>query len=265
LVKAVIPAAGFGTRFLPVTKTIPKEMLPIVNKPTIQFVVEEAVHSGITEILIVTGRGKRAIEDYFDNNPELETFLRERGNSEALQRVMEVNKMASIHFIRQNEPKGLGEAILHAESFVGNDDFAVLLGDDLICSDEPALKQLLNHYHKDKGSYVLLQEIHDSSIKDYGVASGIEEGNDFFRLSKIVEKPKEPETKLAVVGRYILQPDIFNQLREEKPSGELQLTGALARMKPLYGVRLKGTRYDIGSKKGYLQANIAFGKIQGLV
>lgn len=264
--KAIIPAAGLGTRLLPVTKTIPKEMLPVVDKPAIQFIVEEAVDSGIDEILIITGKGKRAIENYFDRAFELESYLEKKGDLESLERIKKVNDLPKIHFIRQKKPNGLGDAILYAESFVNGEDFAVLLGDDIIDSKEPALKQLINFYEKNKGTYVAVEEKNDSSISNYGVVSGEKLEENFFKVLEIEEKPKQPKSNLAIIGRYILNSNIFNYLKKADLNlGELQLTDSLAKMNPLFAVKINGKRYDIGNKEGYLTANIEFGKKRGII
>lgn len=259
--KAVIPAAGWGTRFLPATKAQPKEMLPLVDKPAIQYVVEEAVASGIDTILIITGRGKRAIEDHFDYSPELETYLQERGDRHLAEVIKKIPDMAHIHYLRQKEPKGLGHAVLCAERFVGYEPFAVLLGDDLIESDPPCLKQMLRIQERLGGSVIAVREVAEAEVSRYGIIEGkkLEEG--LYKVEDLVEKPRpgEAPSRLAVIGRYILSPTIFGLLRETEPGfgGEIQLTDGLQRLcqlEPVYAYMFAGRRYDIGDKLGYLQA-----------
>lgn len=263
--KAIIPAAGLGTRFLPATKSQPKEMMPIIDKPTIQYIVEEAVSSGIEEILIVTNRTKKAIEDYFDKSIELEMELENKEKQELLEVVKKISDIANIYYIRQKEPKGLGHAILTTKTFVGNEPFAVLLGDDVITSKTPVLKQMMEVYQTYKSCVVGVQNVNWEDVNKYGIISGklIEE-----RISKIdnmVEKPDKgtAPSNLAVLGRYIITPDIFPILEKQEvgSGGEVQLTDALcklAKSKPIYSYNFIGKRYDIGNKLGFLQANIEF-------
>ncbi|MGG2466348.1 UTP--glucose-1-phosphate uridylyltransferase GalU [Paraclostridium bifermentans] len=263
--KAIIPAAGLGTRFLPATKSQPKEMLPIIDKPTIHYIVEEAVASGIEEILIVTSRTKKAIEDYFDKSIELEIELENKEKQELLDTVKKISDIANIYYIRQKEPKGLGHAILTTKSFVGNESFAVLLGDDVITSETPVLKQMIDVYEKYQSSIIGVQSVNWEDVHKYGIISGkfIED-----RISKIeymVEKPLKSNapSNLAVLGRYIITPDIFPILENQEAGsgGEIQLTDALcklAKTKSIYSYDFIGKRYDIGSKIGFLQANIEF-------
>lgn len=263
--KAVIPAAGFGTRFLPATKSQPKEMLPIVDTPVIQYVVEEAVASGITDILIIIGKGKRAIEEHFDRNFYLEAQLIEQGKEKELEQIRKISELADIHFVWQKELKGLGDAVNCANLHVGDQPFAVLLGDTLISSDSPATQQLVEVYDRYKGSVVLIQQIDRERVSRYGVISGEEIAPCVYKLDGLVEKPTPAEalSNLAVAGRYVFTPDIFDCLARIKPGkgGELQLTDAMQLMladKPMYGRLLDGRRYDIGNKQGFIKTNIEF-------
>jgi len=229
ITKAVIPAAGLGTRFLPATKAQPKEMLPIVDKPAIQYIVEEAVASGIEDILIITGRGKRAIEDHFDRAVELELLLEEKGNGELLKMVREISNMADIHYIRQKEPKGLGHAIYCARKFIGNEPFAVLLGDDIVRSEVPCLKQLINVYERYQVSILGVQEVKKEEVSRYGIVKVMDVNrNGVLEIEDLIEKPKPEEapSNLAIMGRYILTPEIFEALEKTQPGtgGEVQLT-----------------------------------------
>ncbi|MFD1463824.1 UTP--glucose-1-phosphate uridylyltransferase GalU [Paenibacillus farraposensis] len=260
--KAIIPAAGLGTRFLPATKAQPKEMLPIVDKPTIQYIVEEAIASGIEDIMIVTGRNKRAIEDHFDRSVELEMALQKK--EELLKIVKSISKMADIHYIRQKEPLGLGHAISCARKFVGNEPFAVLLGDDIIESEVPCLKQLIQVYEHERKSVVGVQKVDWSDTHKYGiVAPGAQTGNQIGVLN-LVEKPKQnAPSNLAIMGRYILDPKIFTYLMDTLPGadGEIQLTDALCGIaydQGLIAVQFEGKRYDVGDKFGFLQATVDF-------
>jgi len=268
--KAVFPAAGLGTRFLPATKAQPKEMLPLVDKPIIQYVVEEAVHSGIENIIIVTGRGKNAIEDHFDVSYELEKILESRGQQELLQVVRQVSDLVKFSYVRQKEALGLGHAILMARELVGEEPFAVLLGDDIIDSPTPCLRQMLDVQESHPGSIIAIQEVPRDTLANYGVISGQPVAYNgatdrLYQLSDLVEKPS-PETapsNLAVIGRYILEPQIFEALAATKPGagGEIQLTDALRallRERPIYGLRFEGKRYDAGDKLGYLAATVEF-------
>jgi UTP--glucose-1-phosphate uridylyltransferase len=259
--KAVIPAAGFGTRMLPATKAQPKEMLPIVDKPAIQYIVEEAIRSGITSILIVTGRNKSSIEDHFDKSVELEQSLEENGKWELLNQIQGISKMADIHFVRQKEPLGLGHAVLCAEAFIGDDPFAVLLGDDIMVSDPPALQQLIQVYDKFQKPIVGVKQVPQEDVGKYGIISYSGKHNRMYQVKDLVEKPlpaKSP-SNVAVMGRYILKPSIFQLLRKIKrgAGNEFQLTDALRLACPhdgLMAMELKGERYDIGDKFGYLKA-----------
>jgi len=265
--KAVIPAAGFGTRFLPATKTVPKELFPIIDTPTLQLIVEEALSAGIEEILIITSASKNAIIDHFDRNADLERFLKEKNKPVELKIVEDVGNLADIHFIRQKEQKGLGHAILHAETFVGNEPFAVLLGDDLFKGAKPAIKELMEVYDKYGGSVVGTLEVSASETKKYGIVEP-EKAMDanVFKLKGVVEKP-DPSVApslSAISGRYILSPTIFSILRTQKPGvgGEIQLTDAiltLLKEEPVYSCDIIVKRYDIGSRVGYLEAIIDFG------
>lgn len=267
--KAVIPVAGFGTRFLPFTKAMPKEMLPIIDKPTIQYIVEEAVKSGITDILFVTAShsNKRSIEDHFDINHELEGLLEKKGKDEFLQMVRELSNLANIQYVRQKEAKGLGHAILCAKTFIGNDDFAVLLGDDVVVSEEPAIHQLITAYEKINKSIMGVQEISMDVVDKYGVVS-LTDPNSTDKLSQMkdfVEKPtreKAPSNR-AVLGRYILTSSIFAFLESqvEGAGNEIQLTDAVKRMmaeEDVYAYTFEGKRYDIGDKLGFLKATVDF-------
>lgn len=263
--KAIIPAAGLGTRFLPATKAMPKEMLPIVDKPTIQYIIEEAVASGIEDIIIVTGKGKRAIEDHFDNSFELEQNLIEKGKFELLSEVQKSSQMADIHYIRQKEPKGLGHAIWCARKFIGNEPFAVLLGDDIVHAEKPCLKQLIDQYERYQASVLGVQKVPMEEVSRYGIVNGNEIGERFFSVNSLVEKPKKEEapSNLAIMGRYILNPRIFDILGEQGPGagGEIQLTDAIAGLnqyEAVYAYDFEGTRHDVGEKMGFIQTTIEF-------
>lgn len=264
--KAVIPAAGLGTRFLPATKACPKEMLPIVDKPTIQYIIEEALASGIKDILIITGHNKRSIEDHFDYNPELELNLREHGKDELLALVKEIGDI-NLHYIRQKEPKGLGHAILCAKSFVGDEPFAVLLGDDVVYNEEqPCLQQLLDVYDATGASVLGCQTVPQEKVSYYGiVASEATEDARIFKVNDMVEKPavEEAPSRLAVLGRYVITPEIFAILEQTAPGrgGEIQLTDALkvlAKEQAMYAYDFVGRRYDVGDKQGYLEATVEY-------
>ena len=264
--KAVIPAAGLGTRFLPATKACPKEMLPIVDKPTIQYIIEEALASGIKDILIITGHNKRSIEDHFDYNPELELNLREHGKDELLALMKEIGDI-NLHYIRQKEPKGLGHAILCAKSFVGDEPFAVLLGDDVVYNEEkPCLQQLLDVYDATGASVLGCQTVPQEKVSSYGiVASEATEDARIFKVSNMVEKPavEEAPSRLAVLGRYVITPEIFAILEQTAPGrgGEIQLTDALkvlAKEQAMYAYDFVGRRYDVGDKQGYLEATVEY-------
>lgn len=261
--KAVIPAAGLGTRFLPATKATPKEMLPIVDKPTIQYIIEEALAAGIEDILIITGRSKRAIEDHFDRSIELELNLEASGKISELQMVKDISEIR-IHYIRQKEPRGLGHAILCAKQFIGDEPFAVLLGDDVVDSEVPALKQLIDVYDKTGASVLGVQEVPQEKVSAYGiVASEPTADARTFKVSDMVEKPKASEapSRLAVLGRYVINPEIFPILEVTHPGrgNEIQLTDALkelAKQQEMYAYNFAGRRYDVGDKQGFLEATV---------
>ena len=264
--KAVIPAAGLGTRFLPVTKAVPKEMLPIVDVPTIQYIVAEAVDAGIDQVILVTGRGKSAIEDHFDVSYELEDVLRKRGKKQDLLAVQEISRMANVISVRQKEPLGLGHAVLCARGPVEADEpFAVLLGDDLIDASVPVIRQLIDVYERTGKATIALMEVPDDQTHRYGIAVGTRQEDGTFTLSSVVEKP-DPGTvpsRLAIIGRYVLPGKVFGYLEDTRPghAGEIQLTDALQRLAKddgLIGVEFEGTRYDTGDKIGWLQANLHF-------
>ena len=268
--KAVIPAAGFGTRFLPATKAQPKEMLPIVDKPTIQFIIEEAVASGIEEIIIVTSGNKRSIEDHFDKSYELEDTLRKKGKKEMLKMVEEISNMVNIHYIRQKEAKGLGHAVLCAKAFINDEPFAVLLGDDVVYTEgkeQPALKQLIDIYEETGTSVVGVQTVPEEDVDKYGIvkpSTSYTNANErIFQLNDMVEKPKREEapSNLAVLGRYILTPEIFGFLetQEAGAGNEIQLTDAIKRVlavQQVYAYDFEGIRYDVGDKFGFVKATI---------
>lgn len=264
--KAIIPAAGLGTRFLPATKAMPKEMLPIVDKPTIQYIVEEAIASGIEDILIITGRSKRAIEDHFDHNPEIETLLQQKGNTELLTLVQDISKMVDIHYVRQKEPRGLGHAIYCARKFIGKEPFAVLLGDDVIVSETPCLKQLIDVYDELGRSVLGVQRVAKEDVCKYGIVDPAgDAGERTVRVGGMVEKPavNKAPSDIAVLGRYIIEPEIFDILEKTAPGagGEIQLTDALlvlARKKAMYAHIFDGRRYDVGDRMGFLRATVEF-------
>ncbi|SDI45469.1 UTP--glucose-1-phosphate uridylyltransferase GalU [Natribacillus halophilus] len=265
--KAVIPAAGLGTRFLPASKALPKEMLPIVDKPTIQYIVEEAIDSGIEDILIVSGRGKRAIEDHFDKSYELEETLERSEKWERLEEVKKISNMASIHYVRQKEPQGLGHAIACARTFIGNEPFAVMLGDDIVRSDDkPCLQQLMEIYEEREASVLGVQNVPDDKVSSYGIvsaANGTE--SSIVNVTDLVEKPKQEEapSTLAIMGRYVLTPEIMPILENLPPGAgnEIQLTDAikqLAAQQEVNAFRFGGDRYDVGDKLGFIQATLDF-------
>jgi len=264
--KAVIPAAGLGIRFLPATKAQPKEMLPIVDKPCIQYVVEEAVASGISDIIIITGRGKRAIEDHFDRSIELEEKLLLRGEKKQAENLKAISELADIFYIRQKEPLGLGDAILCARKHIGNEPFAVLLADDLIVDKKPALSQLIDTFRTMGGKAIVgLERVPFENIHKYGVIAGIEIDRGLFNITNLVEKPAKGEepSNLAIIGRYIFTPEIFKclEMTEKGIGGEIQLTDAmklLLKKHEIYGKLVDGTRYDIGNKIDWIRANIEF-------
>jgi UTP--glucose-1-phosphate uridylyltransferase len=261
--KAVLPAAGLGTRFLPVTKSIPKEMLPLVDKPAIQFVVEEAVLAGLTDILVITGRGKRAIEDHFDRNPELEQTLQRSGKTDALAELAAIESLADVHSIRQHEALGLGHAVAVAEPHVGREPFVVMLGDDIMVDDATLLKRMLAVHAETGGSVLALMEVPLAEISAYGSLTAEPVSADVVRARGIVEKPapEDAPSNLAVIGRYVFTPGIFDALRETSPGvgGEIQITdaiGILLEREPVYGVVFTVGRYDVGKKIDFLRANI---------
>lgn len=266
--KAIIPAAGLGTRFLPATKAQPKEMLPIVDKPTIQYIIEEAVASGIEDIIIVTGRGKRAIEDHFDKSYELEETLAKKGKLNLLEQVQAIANLANIHYIRQKEPLGLGHAINCAKSFIGNEPFAVLLGDDIVHSQtKPCLKQLIDVYERFNSSVIGVQEVPDEDVSKYGIVSikQTEIAKNCFHVNDLIEKPKleDAPSNYAIMGRYVLRPEIFEILDTQTPGagGEIQLTDAIKRLNEkqmVVAYNFEGTRYDVGDKFGFIKAQIEF-------
>lgn len=260
--KAIIPAAGLGTRFLPATKAMPKEMLPIVDKPTIQYIVEEAIESGIEDIIIVTGKGKRAIEDHFDHSFELEQNLLEKGKYDMLEKVQASSKI-NIHYIRQKEPKGLGHAVWCARKFIGNEPFAVLLGDDIVQADTPCLRQLINEYETTKASVIGVQTVPDNETHRYGIIDPIEQNDRRYQVRKFVEKPAQgtAPSNLAIMGRYILTPEIFMFLEDQQTGagGEVQLTDAIERLNGIqrvFAYDFEGTRYDVGEKFGFIKTTI---------
>ncbi len=261
--KAIFPAAGLGTRFLPATKAQPKEMLPVVDKPIIQYAVEEAVNSGIDEIIIVTGRNKRAIEDHFDISFELEYFLQKKGELDLLKQVREISELATVYYIRQKEPLGLGHAVLVTKELVKNEPFAVILSDDLIVSNVPCIKQMIEIYERYKCSVIAVERVPREEVRNYGVIAGKEIDNGIYQVTDLVEKPsiEEAPSDLAIVGRYILTPGIFPMLEKVKPGrgGEIQLTDGLKLLlekEAIYAYEFKGKRYDTGSKLGFLIASV---------
>ena len=268
--KAVIPAAGLGTRFLPATKAQPKEMLPIVDKPTIQYIIEEAVDSGIEEILIITGRNKESIKNHFDKSIELEMQLERSGKLKELDIVRKISSMADIHYIRQKEPKGLGDAVSCAKFFVGNEPFAVMLGDDVIDSEVPCLKQLMNCFNEYKTSILGVQKVNENDVMKYGIIKGLYIKENVYKVKVLIEKPTIDEalSNIAILGRYIITPQIFEVLNNVKPgkNGEIQLTDALQQLisiEAMYACEFVGNRYDVGDNLGLLQANIEFALKRG--
>ncbi|MEO2076648.1 MAG: UTP--glucose-1-phosphate uridylyltransferase GalU [Bacillus sp. (in: firmicutes)] len=264
--KAIIPAAGLGTRFLPATKAQPKEMLPIVDKPTLQYIIEEAVESGIEEILIITGRNKKSIEDHFDKSVELELELESRRKDKLLEEVRRISNMVNIHYIRQKEPKGLGHAISCAKSFIGNEPFAVLLGDDIVFNEQqPCLKQLIDKYEEYKTTILGVQEVAEEDVDKYGIIGGLQFEDRLYKVRELVEKPAvgQAPSNVAILGRYIINPAIFDILERTEPgkAGEIQLTDALkelAEKEAMYAYIFEGQRYDVGDKQGFLQATVDF-------
>ncbi|MFC0213504.1 UTP--glucose-1-phosphate uridylyltransferase GalU [Paenibacillus chartarius] len=263
--KAIIPAAGLGTRFLPATKAMPKEMLPIVDKPTIQYIVEEAVESGIEDIIIVTGKGKRAIEDHFDNAFELEQKLLEKKKLELLEEVQRSSKMVDIHYIRQKEPKGLGHAVWCARKFIGNEPFAVLLGDDIVKAETPCLLQLIQQFESTNSSVIGIQEVAEDEVNRYGIIDPSERHGRLYQVRGFVEKPQKmfAPSNLAIMGRYILSPKIFEFLEKQElgAGGEIQLTDAIQKLnevEDVYAYDFEGTRYDVGEKLGFILTTLDY-------
>lgn len=263
--KAVIPAAGWGTRFLPATKASPKEMLPLVDKPLIQYTVEEAVASGIEDIIVVTGRGKRAIEDHFDRSVELEETLKGAGKSQILHQIQQISNLANFCYVRQSEQLGLGHAVLCAQHLIGDEPFAVILGDEIIDAHVPALGQLIHVYKKRHGAVVGVQDVPKSDVTRYGIVSPKRLAHGLHRVEGLVEKPSPTDapSTLAVIGRYVLPPEIFPILRKTRPgkNGEIQLTDALkelAKKSPMYALEVEGQRHDAGDKLGFLIATVEF-------
>jgi UTP--glucose-1-phosphate uridylyltransferase len=262
--KAIIPAAGLGTRFLPATKAMPKEMLPIVDKPTIQYIVEEAIASGIEDIIIVTGKGKRAIEDHFDNAYELEHILMKQGKLDLLEKVKEPSKV-DIHYIRQKEPKGLGHAVWCARNFIGDEPFAVLLGDDIVQAETPCLKQLIDQYEQTLSSVIGVQKVPDNETHRYGIIDPLEQHGRRYQVRQFVEKPAPgtAPSNLAIMGRYILTPEIFLFLEKQEAGagGEIQLTDAIQKLNEIqrvFAYEFEGKRYDVGEKIGFIKTTIEF-------
>jgi len=267
--KAVFPAAGLGTRFLPATKAQPKEMLPLIDKPIIQYGVEEAVASGVSNIILVTGRGKSAIEDHFDVSAELETFLESRGKLDQLEEVRSISRLITVSSIRQGEPLGLGHAVLVTEAIVAGEPFAVVLADDVIDADPPGLRQMIDVYNRADGPVIAVERVPEDQVSSYGIVDvepAPQLGKGVFRIKNLVEKPPRSEapSNLAIIGRYILTPDIFPALREtaRDKSGEIQLTNGMNRLlaeRPLYAYEIEGVRHDTGNKLGFLKAVVYFG------
>ncbi|MCM3585218.1 UTP--glucose-1-phosphate uridylyltransferase GalU [Mesobacillus maritimus] len=263
--KAIIPAAGLGTRFLPATKAMPKEMLPIVDKPTIQYIVEEAVESGIEDIIIVTGKGKRAIEDHFDSATELENNLLEKQKYELLETVQSISNMIDIHYIRQKEPKGLGHAILCARKFIGDEPFAVLLGDDIVQAEKPCLAQLMDEYNKRFSSVIGVKRVPETETHRYGIIDPNESDGRIFQVKNFIEKPAPgtAPSNLAIIGRYILNPEIFMFLEKQEvgAGNEIQLTDAIQQLNKIqrvFAYEFEGNRYDVGEKQGFIETTIEF-------
>lgn len=262
--KAIIPAAGMGTRFLPATKAMPKEMLPIVDRPTIEYIVEEAILSGIEDIIIVTGKGKRAIEDHFDRNFELEQILKEKGKFVLLEKINKSSNV-NIHYIRQKEPRGLGHAIWCARKFIGDEPFAVLLGDDIVKADTPCIKQLMNQFEIMNNSIIGVKQVSYEETNRYGIIDPIRNEGRVYEVQRFIEKPKigTAPSDLAIMGRYVLTPEIFDFLEEQEvgAGGEIQLTDAIQKLnnvQPVFAYNFEGKRYDIGEKLGFIMTTIEF-------
>ena len=262
IMKAVIPAAGFGTRFLPATKSQPKEMLPVYDKPTIQYVVEEAVASGIDDILIITGRGKRSIEDHFDKSVELEVTLENADKCDRLRQVRDITGLADICYVRQKDQRGLGDAISCAEKHIGDEAFAVLLGDSITKGPRPCTKQLMGVYEKYGSSVISLEAVPEDKIERYGIIKGTQEEPNVYKINQLVEKPplNQAPSNLAIMGRYVLTSDIFDKLKETEAGvgGEIQLTDALSKLDSIYGLVFDGKTYDIGNRVEWLKTSIEF-------
>ncbi len=263
--KAIIPAAGLGTRFLPATKAQPKEMLPIVDKPTLQYIIEEAINSGIEEILIITGRNKKSIEDHFDKSIELEMELEKSGKQELLEMVRYIGDMINIQYIRQKEPRGLGHAILCAKSFINDEPFAVILGDDIVDAKKPCLKQLIDVYNEYNTTIIGVQKVDEQDVGKYGIVQGKYIDDRIYLIKDLIEKPEvdKAPSNIAILGRYILKPDLFEILENQKPgkNNEIQLTDALKTLcerQAMYAYEFEGKRYDVGEKFGFLQATFEF-------
>jgi UTP--glucose-1-phosphate uridylyltransferase len=263
--KAVFPAAGLGTRFLPATKAQPKEMLPLVDKPIIQYGVEEAVASGVDNIILVTGRGKNAIEDHFDVNIELETFLEARGKTDQLAEIRKISNLINFSYVRQGEPLGLGHAVLVTKNLVGDEPFAVILGDDVIDANPPALKQMIAVFEERQGPVIAVERVPPEDVSAYGILASEPLGGGVHRIVDLIEKPavKDAPSNLAIIGRYVLTPDIFRELEATKSdrSGEIQLTNGLRHLlqkRPLYALEVDGVRHDTGNKAGFLRAVVYF-------
>ncbi|MEH7503774.1 UTP--glucose-1-phosphate uridylyltransferase GalU [Neobacillus drentensis] len=263
--KAIIPAAGLGTRFLPATKAMPKEMLPIVDKPTIQYIVEEAIESGIEDIIIVTGKGKRAIEDHFDSAYELEQILLNKEKFDLLQKVQKPSRMVDIHYIRQKEPKGLGHAVWCARNFIGDEPFAVLLGDDIVQAETPCLKQLMNEYNRTYSSVIGVKRVPENETNRYGIIDPIGQSGRSYQVKNFVEKPKlgTAPSNLAIIGRYIFNPEIFMFLEklDVGAGGEIQLTDSIQKLNQIqrvFAYEFEGERYDVGEKLGFIETTIEF-------
>jgi UTP--glucose-1-phosphate uridylyltransferase len=263
--KAAFPAAGLGTRFLPATKAQPKEMLPLVDKPLIQYGVEEAIASGIDNIIIITGRGKNAIEDHFDVSFELEKILEQRGETELLAIVRDISDMINLSYVRQKEALGIGHALLTAQELIGDQPFACFLGDDIIDSEIPCTRQLLNVFYEKQHPVVAIEEVDPNDVSSYGIIAGNEIGDGLFEITDMIEKPSREEapTNLAIIGRYILTPDLFDLLKKvgRDTKGEIQLTNGLKlllKQRPIFGYKFRGKRYDAGNKLGFLKATVEF-------
>jgi UTP--glucose-1-phosphate uridylyltransferase len=263
--KAIIPAAGLGTRFLPATKAMPKEMLPIVDKPTIQYIVEEAIASGIEDIIIVTGKGKRAIEDHFDHAPELEQILLEKKKYELLEEVRHSANLVDIHYIRQKSPRGLGHAVWCARKFIGDEPFAVLLGDDIVQADKPCLSQLIEQFEQTNSSVIGVQPVSDEETSRYGIIDPLGKVGQLYQVKRFVEKPAPgtAPSNLAIMGRYVFTPDIFHFLEDQEvgAGGEIQLTDAIQKLnevQPVLAYSFEGKRYDVGEKLGFVKTTVEF-------